>query len=49
LWSWKLPDNGTLAIEDLITGQRANWSGKWQHISLDPEQPFAIWRVRRGV
>jgi len=46
LWEWKLPDNGSAEIEDLMTGRRFVWTGKLQHVRLDPAVlPFAIWRV----
>jgi starch synthase (maltosyl-transferring) len=46
LWSWNLPDNGTLPMEDVIAGRAFNWTGKIQRIRLDPSMPFGIWRVR---
>lgn len=48
LQSWSLPDHGTLDLEDLIAGHRFSWTGKIQHLRLDPHAglPFAIWRVR---
>jgi starch synthase (maltosyl-transferring) len=48
LWSWNLPDHGTLDLEDLIGGQKFSWTGKIQRLRLDPHAglPFAIWRVR---
>ena len=46
LWRFGLPDNGLLAAEDLMRGQKFVWSGKWQPVRLNPyEQPFCIWRV----
>jgi starch synthase (maltosyl-transferring) len=46
LWEWKLPDSGSLAAEDLMTGHRFTWTGKGQHLRLDPAVlPFAIWRL----
>ena len=46
LWEWKLPDHGSLLVEDLMRGQRFVWTGKLQHIRLDPRDlPFAIWRL----
>jgi starch synthase (maltosyl-transferring) len=46
LWEWKLPDSGSLAAEDLMTGHRFTWTGKGQHLRLDPTVlPFAIWRL----
>jgi starch synthase (maltosyl-transferring) len=49
LWQWGLPDHGALMAENLVTSQRTVWRGKWQHIRLEPEQPFAIWRVRPAL
>ncbi|MDP9838525.1 starch synthase (maltosyl-transferring) [Neorhizobium huautlense] len=46
LWTFGRPDHGTLDMEDLITGQSFGWTGKWQHIRLEPDRPFAIWRMR---
>jgi starch synthase (maltosyl-transferring) len=47
LWQFGLGDGGTLALEDLIGGQKFSWTGKWQRIGLDPGRlPFAIWRAR---
>ncbi|CAN5895653.1 alpha-1,4-glucan--maltose-1-phosphate maltosyltransferase [soil metagenome] len=46
LWEWKLPDDGTVAVEDLMRGQRFTWQGKTQRVRLDPsDTPFAIWRI----
>ncbi len=46
LWTFGRPDHGTLDMEDLLTGQSFGWTGKWQHIRLEPDRPFAIWRMR---
>lgn len=45
LWEWRLPDDGALAVEDLIRGGHAEWRGKHQHLRLEPAMPFAIWRL----
>jgi starch synthase (maltosyl-transferring) len=46
LWEWKLPDHGTLFVEDLMRELSAFWTGKLQRVRLDPgELPFAVWRV----
>jgi len=46
LWSWALPDHATLDVEDLLTGTRATWQGKYRHLRLDPQvSPYAIWRM----
>lgn len=46
LWEWRLPDNGALEAEDLMTGRRFTLSGKHQRLRLDPSVlPFALWRI----
>lgn len=46
LWEWGMPDHGSLAVEDLMRNNRFVWSGKLQHVRLDPASlPFAIWRI----
>ena len=45
LWKFGLSDYDTLTAEDLMRGRELVWSGKYQRIRLDPELPFAIWRV----
>jgi starch synthase (maltosyl-transferring) len=46
LWEWKLPDNGSVDVEDLMRGSRFVWQGKMQSVRLDPaDLPFAIWRI----
>jgi len=46
LWEWKLPDHGTLLVEDLIHDQLHEWTGKLQKVQLDPDvSPYAIWRL----
>ena len=46
LWEWGLPDDGTIAVEDLMRGVNFAWTGKVQRIRLDPaELPFSIWRL----
>ena len=46
LWRWSLPDQAALAAENLSTGETFIWYGKYQHLRLTPESPYAIWRVR---
>ncbi|TPP04255.1 maltotransferase domain-containing protein [Rhizobium glycinendophyticum] len=47
LWHFGMDDGGTMALEDLIGGNRFSFNGKWQRIRLNPQHlPFAIWRVR---
>jgi starch synthase (maltosyl-transferring) len=46
LWEWKLPDHGSLYVEDLMRGGGSVWTGKLQRVRLDPaDLPFAIWRA----
>ncbi len=43
------PDVETIAVEDLMTGKRFDWSGPSQRIRLDPnDMPFALWRISRA-
>ncbi len=46
LWKWQLPDSASVLVEDLLSGARFSWSGKFQRVRLPPEQPYAIWRLR---
>ncbi len=47
LWQFGLPDDGALAVRDLVAGTDFTWSGKYQQIRLDPAVlPYAIWRLR---
>lgn len=47
LWELGLDDGAHVQVEDLFTGQRFTWIGKFQHVWLDPQQnPAAIWRIR---
>jgi len=46
LWELGLPDDAAVEVEDLVTGHRATWHGKYQRIRLDPYyKPYAIWRL----
>jgi starch synthase (maltosyl-transferring) len=45
LWKFGLSDNDALRTEDLMRERELVWNGKHQRIRLDPELPFAIWRV----
>jgi starch synthase (maltosyl-transferring) len=46
LWEFGLPDEASIDVEDLVTGNRFAWQGKVQHMWLDPQQrPYAIWRL----
>ena len=47
LWRWQLPDTATVRADDLISEETLFWTGKMQHVRLDPgRNPYAIWRVR---
>src|SRR5665648_146921 len=46
LWEFGLVDSADIGVEDLVTGKRFTWSGKVQHMLLDPaDRPYAIWRL----
>jgi starch synthase (maltosyl-transferring) len=48
LWEFGLPDDGEIAVEELVTGNSWRWRGKVQHRRLDPAiLPYAIWRLSR--
>ena len=47
LWEFGLPDDATIVADDLVVGRRFSWTGKVQHMWLDPgERPYMIWRLR---
>jgi starch synthase (maltosyl-transferring) len=46
LWEWGLPDHAALVASDLVRGHDFVWTGKSQHIRLDPaELPYSIWQI----
>lgn len=46
LWEFGLPDHASIGVEDLFTGRRFTWHGKFQQVWLDPRvNPAAIWRL----
>ena len=45
LWLHGLQDWDGIAVEDLIEGHQFRWTGKFQHLRLTPERPYAIWRI----
>ncbi len=45
LWKWGLPDQGTLAIDDLAQGGSFALSGRNHSITLTPDRPYLIWRA----
>jgi starch synthase (maltosyl-transferring) len=48
LWKFGLADDASIEAEDLLSGQRFTWTGKVQHMLLDPgERPYMIWRLFR--
>jgi starch synthase (maltosyl-transferring) len=48
LWLFGLPDDGALDAEDLMRDFKFIWNGKNQSVTLNPEQPFCIWRIKGG-
>jgi len=47
LWTYGLPDDATLELDDLIVQSSVSWSGKFRTLRLDPAVlPYAIWRIR---
>jgi starch synthase (maltosyl-transferring) len=48
LWLFGLPDDGALQAEDLMREFKFTWYGKNQSVTLNPEQPFCIWRIKGG-
>ena len=38
-----------LDVIDLLQGQQARWSDRTQRITLTPDRPYAIWRVRTAA
>jgi starch synthase (maltosyl-transferring) len=46
LWEFGLPDDASIDVEDLLTGRRFTWHGKFQSVWLDPRvNPAALWRL----
>ena len=46
LWEFGLSDDASIEVDDVVSGQRFTWTGKIQHVYLDPAlQPYAIWRL----
>ena len=48
LWKFGIPDDGRIAVHDLVGGYRFDWTGKTQWIRLDPSEPYRIWRIAPG-
>ena len=49
LWHWRLPEQASLEMDDLLAGGTAVWQGSRHRVRLTPEQPYAIWRVRPAL
>jgi starch synthase (maltosyl-transferring) len=48
LWKFGLPDDGTIAVEDLLGGWTFTLSGKTHRIAIDPaERSVVVWRLSR--
>ncbi|MFC7334369.1 maltotransferase domain-containing protein [Rhodocista pekingensis] len=48
LWELGLPDDAAVQVEDLFSGGRWFWYGKWQNLTLEPwTNPAALWRITR--
>jgi starch synthase (maltosyl-transferring) len=46
LWEFGLPDHASIEAEDLVIGRRFTWTGKVQHMWLDPnDRPYMVWRL----
>lgn len=46
LWQFGLPDQASVTVDDLMRDARFAWTGKVQHLRLDPTHlPFAVWRL----
>jgi len=42
---WRMQEWDALAATDLVTGARTEWRGRRQHVRIEPDRPFAIWRI----
>jgi starch synthase (maltosyl-transferring) len=49
LWKWRLPDDGSVLVDDLVGGGRFTWTGRTQRVRLTQDRPYAIWRVRPAI
>ncbi len=47
LWQWDLPDDATVAVEDLFEDRRFSLQGKYHFVELAQERPFVLWRLIR--
>jgi starch synthase (maltosyl-transferring) len=46
LWRWGLPDHAAVLAEDLLYETETLWHGKRQYVTLTPDAPYRIWRLR---
>ena len=46
LWEFGLPDDAQVAVENLLSGERFGWAGKFHHLYLTPDDPYRIWRMQ---
>ena len=49
LWQWGLPDQASLACDDLVRDVAFTLTGKYQRVALTPEAPYTIWRARSAT
>lgn len=48
LWEFGLPDDGSVMVEDMVTGQSFAWNGKVQHWWMNPhDRPYAVFKISR--
>ena len=45
LWKWGLPDQGRLAVDDLVGNTGFVLTGRTHSITLTPDRPYLIWRA----
>ncbi len=46
LWEFGLTDDASIEVEDLVADYAFTWTGKMQHVLIDPAQrPYYIWRL----
>jgi starch synthase (maltosyl-transferring) len=45
LWEWDLPDSASVDVRDLISGDRFQWHGKIQHLTIPASMPYRIFRI----
>ena len=48
-WHWQATEATAFIAENLVTGARETWRGKYQSARFTPDQPYAIWRVRAAL